>query len=112
MRFILLIMCFLLPSNDIFSQVLKFSESTWDFGTISEEGGEVTHVFDFISCKFACLKPANLRVYNVRKYRSFFSCKFASLKLEKILSLKFGNLSPLPACFLFILSHSGPNTLW
>ncbi|MFI3282202.1 MAG: DUF1573 domain-containing protein [Rikenellaceae bacterium] len=46
---ILLIICLLFPFSGIFSQILKFSTPTWNFGTIEEEGGTVSHTFDFVN---------------------------------------------------------------
>ncbi|MFR9522977.1 MAG: DUF1573 domain-containing protein [Rikenellaceae bacterium] len=41
-----LILC-LLKAQMLFSQELEFATSTFDFGTIAEDGGEVSHTFTF-----------------------------------------------------------------
>ncbi len=46
---ILLIICFLLTQNSVWSQSLNFSQKKWDFGTIKEEGGDVSHIFEFVN---------------------------------------------------------------
>lgn len=45
MKSISLIISFLLLNLSVSAASLKFSESVWDFGTIKEEGGDVTHTF-------------------------------------------------------------------
>ncbi len=44
-RFILLICSILIASESTFAKGLKFSEEIWNFGTITEEGGSVSHTF-------------------------------------------------------------------
>ncbi|MFR9650883.1 MAG: DUF1573 domain-containing protein [Rikenellaceae bacterium] len=46
MRFILLIINLLAVNIAAANQYLQFKELTWDFGTIEETGGKVTHIFD------------------------------------------------------------------
>ncbi len=47
MNYISLIICLLLSITTSQAQNLKFDNPTWDFETITEEGGEVSHTFNF-----------------------------------------------------------------
>ncbi len=47
MRAILLAISLLFTQSIICAQSLKFSTSEWNFGTIAEDGGEVSHTFEF-----------------------------------------------------------------
>ncbi|MFR9611859.1 MAG: DUF1573 domain-containing protein [Rikenellaceae bacterium] len=47
MKYILLIISFLTLVVGVTAKELEFAELTWDFGTIEEEGGSVTHTFEF-----------------------------------------------------------------
>ncbi len=46
MRYIILILSTLCAIFTTHSKTLSFSETTWNFGTIAEEGGLVTHTFE------------------------------------------------------------------
>ncbi len=46
---ILLTICFLMLQLGIYAQPLKFSNPSWGFGTIEEDGGEVSHTFEFVN---------------------------------------------------------------
>ncbi len=47
MNYISLITCLLLSIAPSIAQNLKFDNPTWDFSTIAEEGGQVSHTFNF-----------------------------------------------------------------
>ncbi len=47
MRHILLIICLLAANTAIFAEGLEFSSTNWDLGTIAEDGGNITHSFEF-----------------------------------------------------------------
>lgn len=47
MNYISLIIYLLLSATTAIAQSLIFDNSTWDFGTIAEDGGEVSHTFNF-----------------------------------------------------------------
>ncbi|MFR9603038.1 MAG: DUF1573 domain-containing protein [Rikenellaceae bacterium] len=46
---ILLIIGLLFGYGGAFAQSIKFSEPQWDFGTIKEDGGVVSHIFEFVN---------------------------------------------------------------
>ncbi len=58
---ILLIICFLLSQEGAIAQVLKFSQSKWDFGTIKEDGGSVSHTFEFVNTTQSPIVITNVR---------------------------------------------------
>lgn len=47
MRYILVVLCLLGGVMGVCAQRLEFRELSWDFGTIEELGGDVTHSFEF-----------------------------------------------------------------
>ncbi len=49
MRSILLIICILFSAINIYGEGLNFSDPTWNFGTIAEDGGSVSHTFEFVN---------------------------------------------------------------
>lgn len=58
-----LLLTILLVSTCIFAQKpeIKFTETTYDFGTISEEDGKVTHIFEFTNTGTADLLLQNVQ---------------------------------------------------
>ncbi|MFI3302813.1 MAG: DUF1573 domain-containing protein [Rikenellaceae bacterium] len=47
MKAILLVISLLFIQSAVWAQPLKFSASQWNFGTIAEDGGDVSHTFEF-----------------------------------------------------------------